>query len=92
MSIKRRTQLSSKSQTEKPNSLKAVFATLSAFTVDRDSYELKDSWILDSGANSHVYNNSTHFKFDQKASKSDRLILGKTEYQIKAFDSVEITI
>jgi hypothetical protein len=65
---------------------------LSAFTVDRDSYELKDSWILDSGANSHVCNNSTRFNFDRKASKSDRLISGKTEYQIEAFGSVEITI
>jgi hypothetical protein len=91
-SIKRRTQLSSESQTEKPNPPKAVFATLSAFTVDRDSYELKDSWILDSGANSHVCNNSTRFNFDRKASKSDRLISGKTEYQIEAFGSVEITV
>jgi hypothetical protein len=91
-SIKRRTQLSSESQTKKLNPLKAVFATLSAFIVDRDSYELKDSWILDSGANSHVCNNSTRFNFDQKASKSDRLISGKTEYQIEAFGSVEITV
>jgi hypothetical protein len=71
---------------------KAVFATSAVFTVDRDSYELKDSWILDSGANAHVCNDSARFNFDRKASKSDSLISGKTVYQIEAFGNVEITV
>jgi hypothetical protein len=86
---------SSKSQDETEKGLKApkaVFATLAVFTVDRDSYELKDSWILDSGADAHVCNDSTRFNFDRKASKSDMLILGKTAYQIEAFGNVEITV
>jgi hypothetical protein len=95
-SIKRRTaKLSSESQdkAEKtPNSPKAAFTTLAIFTVDWDSYELKDSWILDSGANSHVCNDPTRFKFDRKADKSDTLISGKTVYQIEAFGTVEITV
>jgi hypothetical protein len=93
-SIKRRAQLSSENQTKKsPNPPpKAVFATSSAFTVDRDTYELKDSWILDSGANSHVCNNPKRFNFDRKASKNDTRISGKTEYQVEAFGSVEITL
>jgi hypothetical protein len=64
-------------------------------TVDprvRDSYELKDSWILDSGADAHVCNDLTRFNFDRKASKSDTLISGKTVYQIEAFNNVEITV
>jgi Reverse transcriptase (RNA-dependent DNA polymerase) len=84
---------SSKSQDETGlKAPKAVFATSAVFTVDRDSYELKDSWILDSGANSHVCNDSTRFNFDRKASKSDTLISGKTVYQIEAFGNVEITV
>jgi hypothetical protein len=87
--------LSSKNQnkTEKtPNSPKAAFVTSAVFTVDRNSYKLKDSWILDSGANSHVSNDLTRFKFDRKTNKSDTLILGKTVYQIEAFGTIEITI
>ena len=83
----------SQNKTDKgPKASKAVFATSAVFNVDRDSYELKDSWILDSGANSHVCNDSTRFNFDRKASKSDTLISGKTVYQIEAFGNVEITV
>jgi hypothetical protein len=71
---------------------KAAFATSAVFTVDRDSYELRDSWILDSEANSHVCNDPARFKFDRKADKSDTLISGKTVYQIEAFGTVEITV
>ena len=94
--IKRReAKRTSESQDEAektPNSPKAAFATSAVFTVDRDSYELKESWILDSGANSHVCNDPTRFKFDRKAGKSDTLISGKTVYQIEAFGTVEITV
>jgi hypothetical protein len=53
---------------------------------------MKDSWILDSGADAHVYNDLTRFNFDRKASKSDILISGETVYQIEAFSNVEITV
>jgi hypothetical protein len=69
-----------------------TFATLSAFSIDRDSYELKNTWILDSGANAYVYNNRTRFKFERTANKDDKLVAGKTIYQIEAFSSVDITI
>jgi hypothetical protein len=71
---------------------KVVFMTLAIFIINRNSYELKDSWILDSGVNSHVYNNLTRFNFERKASKSDTLILGKIVYKIEAFGNVKITI
>jgi hypothetical protein len=55
----------SKSQDETgPKAPKAVFATSAVFIIDRDSYKLKDSWILDLSANAHVCNNLTRFNFD----------------------------
>ena len=86
---------SSESQNEAQkisNPPKAAFAASAVFSVDRDSYELRDSWILDSGANSHVCNDPTRFNFGRKASETDTLISGKTVYQIEAFGSVEITV
>jgi hypothetical protein len=69
-----------------------AFASQSAFSVDRDSYELKNMWILDSGANAHVCNDHTRFKYKRTAREDENLVAGKTVYQIEAFGSVEITI
>ena len=75
------------------NTPQAVFAlSLSAFSIDRDSYELKNTWILDSGANSHVCNDLTRFVQTRVATESDRIVSGKTIYQIKAFGTVEIIV
>jgi hypothetical protein len=72
-----------------PTTQHSAFATLSAFSVDRDSYELKNTWILDSGANAHVCNNRIRFKFKRMANKDEKLMAGKTVYQIEAFGSVD---
>lgn len=70
----------------------AAAATLTSFAVDLDSYELRNTWILDSGANSHVCNDPKRFKFERAASEEDVLKAGKTTYAIEAFGSVTITI
>jgi hypothetical protein len=69
-----------------------AFASLAVFTVDSAGYELKNTWILDSGANLHVCNDPTRFKIERIASATDTLISGKTVYQIESFGSVDITV
>lgn len=66
--------------------------TLTSFAVDQSNYELRDTWILDSGANSHVCNDRTRFKFERVATEDDKLVAGKAVYSIEAFGSVEITV
>jgi hypothetical protein len=69
-----------------------AFASMSAFFINKDSYELKNTWILDSGANAHVYNNHTRFKFERIMKKDEKLVANKTIYQIEAFGSIDIII
>jgi hypothetical protein len=69
-----------------------AFASMSAFLINKDSYELKNTWILDSGANAHVCNNHTRFKFERTTKEDEKLMAGKMVYQIEAFSSVDIII
>jgi hypothetical protein len=69
-----------------------AFALMSAFSIDKDSYELKNTWILDLGVNAHVCNNHTRFKFERMMKEDEKLMAGKMIYQIEAFGSVNITI
>ena len=65
---------------------------VTGFAVDGDSFELQNTFILDSGASSHVCNNPSRFKFERTASHDDVLRAGKTVYSIEAFGTVEITV
>jgi hypothetical protein len=56
-----------------PTTSHSAFASLSAFSVDRDSYELKNTWILDLGANAHICNDPTRFKLERTANKDEKL-------------------
>ena len=45
-----------------PNNVQSTFATyiqaaMSTVAIDQYSYKLKDSWILDTGSDGHLYNN-----------------------------------
>jgi hypothetical protein len=59
---------------------------------DSSSFSLRDTWILDSGANSHVCNDRSRFIFERAASEDDTLISGRTVYSIEAYGSVVITV
>ncbi len=82
----------SESQEEKKRSDTKISTKITAFTVDQNSYKLRDIWILNSNANSHIYNNSLRFKFERITTENDKLIADKTVYSIKAFRSVDIFI
>ena len=82
----------SESQEEKKRSETEISTKIIVFAVDQNSYELRDIWILDSGANSHICNNPSRFKFERTATENDKLIAGKTVYFIEAFGSVNISI
>lgn len=56
-----------------PTTSHSAFASLSAFSVDRDS-------------------DPTRFKLERTANKDEKLVAGKTVYQIEAFGSVDITV
>jgi hypothetical protein len=73
-----------------PQEMSAV--SLTSFAVDLESYELRDTWILNSGANSHVCNDRRRFKFEHTAAEGEELVAGKSVYPIKAFGSVSVTI
>jgi hypothetical protein len=71
---------------------KAPEETLNTFAIKQKGYKLVNSWILDSGADTHLYNDRTRFKFERMAADDDTLIAGKITYSIEAFGSVEISI
>ena len=59
---------------------------------DHNSDDIRDTWILDSGANLHVCDDRTRFKFERAATEDDSFSAGKTVYPIEAYGSVEITV
>jgi hypothetical protein len=65
---------------------------LGSFTTNKGEIEIKDTWILDSRSNLHVCNNRRRFKFERTATEDDKFCAGKTEYSVKAYSSVDITI
>ncbi len=80
------------SQKEKKHLNSEIFTDIISFTVDQNSYKLRDIWIFDLGANSHIYNNSLRFRFKRLAIKNNKLIADKLIYFIKMFESVNIFI
>jgi len=82
----------SEAQKEEKHSNQEIFTEIISFAVDQQSYYLRDTWILDSGANCHVYNDPSRFKFERPASENDTLKAGKSVHPIKAFGSVNISV
>jgi len=70
----------------------SVYST-SELTLESDSqFALANSFILDSGATTHVCNDRTRFKYIRPAHDDDRLIAGKDVIPIEGFGPVEITV
>ncbi len=89
---KQRSKRSSETAGETAEQQDRPSAPIASFAVDINSYELRDTWILDSGANSHVCNDRRRFKFVRMAAEGEELIAGKSVYPIEAFGSVLVTI
>ena len=64
--------------------------TVSVFVIF--NYHLRDSFILDSNANIHVYNNRTRFQSFKPTSDDEFLYAGNIIVSIKDFGSVIIII
>ncbi len=63
------------------------------YTVSNSSdYNLRDSFILDSGAMVHVCNSCKYFSTITPASEDDLLYAGNTVIPIEGFGSVDITV
>jgi len=60
--------------------------------VDQSDYILRDSFILDSGATTHVCNNRERFQDFKPATDEDVLYAGDTIISIEGFGTIEITI
>ena len=60
--------------------------------MERSSYDIINSWILDSGSNIHICNNSNRFRPTQSTTSEDYLVSGSTTYQIEAYGDVDITL
>ena len=56
------------------------------------NYDIVNSWILDSGSNIHVCNDSTRFTPTRQATAEDYLISGSTTYPIQAYGTVDIIV
>ena len=70
----------------------SIAATLTSFVLDADSYEFRDTWILDSNVNSYVCNDRRRFKFECMTMKEEQLVTGKSVHLIETFDSVTVII
>ena len=57
-----------------------------------NNYDIVNCWILDSGSNIHVYNDSSRFKITHSTTAEDYLISGSTTYPIEAYGTVTITV
>ena len=77
-----------------PNSLEkaGVFITAYHSASNTSDYNLRNSFILDSGATIHVCNTRSRFSSLSPASENDRLYTGDTIIPIEGFGSVDITI
>jgi hypothetical protein len=69
-----------------------AFTTITNPAAEQNSFPVRNTWILDSGADSHVCNDRARFTFERQANEDDVLIAGKTTYPIEAFGSVIIKI
>ena len=71
----------------------ALFATTTSIPyVDQSDYILQDSFILDSGATTHVCNNREQFQDFKPATDEDIFYAGDTIISIEGFGTIEITI
>ena len=67
--------------------------TTTAYALGTDTgYELRDSFILDSGVNLHVCNNQERFQEFQPASQDDCLLAGNATIAIKGYGTVNVTL
>ena len=76
---------------DKTSEKAGVFMTAVSYS-DSTDYNLRDSFILDSGATVHVCNSRQHFATSTPASEDDLLYAGNTLVPIEGFGSVDITI
>ena len=71
----------------------ALFATTTSIPyMDQSDYILRDSFILDSGATTHVCNNCERFQDFKPATDEDVLYARDTIISIEGFGTIEITI
>ena len=62
------------------------------FSTGQIPFELQNTWILDPGADTHVYNNQEDFIFLYPAAEDDYLIAGGNFEKIQAYRTVTITV
>jgi hypothetical protein len=88
----------SKDSSEASSELLGTFTTtLTSLSISSElEYRLYDSWILDGGSDTHVYNSSIlhsgSFSTTRQAQQGERLFAGKTSYAIAAFGTARISV
>ncbi len=75
-------------ETPKFSAFASSFASSLLSVNSQNSYHLRDTWILDSGANLHICKNRSRFRFGRLATANSKLIAGKSSYAIEAFRRV----
>ena len=71
----------------------AASTSQSSYTVLKvEDYDIVNCWILDSGSNIHVCNDSSRFKPTHSTTPGDYLISGSTTYLIEAYGTVDVTV
>ena len=65
-------------------------AFFASFAVPSSDYELRDSWIADSGSDTHVCNNLSRFRSIQPCSSEEELRFGNNSTPILGFGSVTV--
>jgi hypothetical protein len=83
------TQPSSSTQ---PKDLESYFTTYAALTTSgNNDYKLSKMWIMDSGTDTHVCNNSANFN-KTRGAEGSVVYAGKTSYLIEAFGTCKIDV
>ena len=89
--VERARQSVKEKEQDKTSEKAGVFMTAVSYS-DSTDYNLRDSFILDSGATVHVCNSRRRFATFTPASEDDLLYAGNTVVPIEGFGSVDITI
>ena len=92
-SVKRMQKRQGKSTDSSTQSSTPASFTVSMHTISAISdYQLRDSFILDSGADTHICNNRQRFQTFRPAGSEEYLYAGNTIISIEGFGSVPITV
>ncbi|RKF56371.1 hypothetical protein GcM3_195047 [Golovinomyces cichoracearum] len=77
---------------DKNNSTKALNMATNIYDDVKENFHLRDKWIIDNGADTHVTNATCNFEETRKAGADELLYAGKGAYKITSYGNVKLPL